>query len=124
MITVNPLPVALFSVPFTCIQKDGGNVQFINESDTSKGAEQPWSWNFGDPSSGPDNISSKKNPSHFYDAPEQKNVSLIVNNEKGCSDTAINLVTLHPIPEADFAWSGECLTSNAITFTGSRKTVR
>jgi hypothetical protein len=121
LITVNPLPVARFSVPISCINRNGGTVRFINESDTSQAISHTWQWDFDDPSSGIYNTSNKKNPTHFYSTPELKNVSLIVTNSKGCSDTFVSPIILHPIPEADFIWSSECLTTNDIVFTGTEK---
>jgi len=97
----------------------GGVVQFINESDTVPGDQNTWSWNFGDPASGINNFSTKIEPSHFYSQTGQKSVSLIVTNEKGCSNSIINSVVLRPNPNVNFEWSSECLTNDAVVFSGA-----
>ncbi|HEX7251846.1 MAG TPA: PKD domain-containing protein, partial [Thermoanaerobaculia bacterium] len=51
----------------------GGTVQF---TDTSTGNPTAWSWNFGDPGSGPANTSVLQNPTHSFSAAGTYNVSL------------------------------------------------
>ncbi len=48
-----------------------------------------WQWNFGDPLSGLLNTSNIQNPSHVFNAIGCYDISLIVVNALGCSDTII-----------------------------------
>ncbi len=49
------------------------------------GCKTGLTWDFGDPASGPDNISSQDNPSHVFSAPGNYTVSLTVNFFSGAS---------------------------------------
>ncbi len=46
-----------------------------------------YQWDFGDPDSGEDNFSSLASPSHIYSGPGTYSVSLLVENDQGCTDT-------------------------------------
>jgi gliding motility-associated-like protein len=61
--------VANFS--YTCV---GGNT--VNFSDLSTPCPNTFNWDFGDPNSGPANLSSLQNPSHTFSAPGTYNVTL------------------------------------------------
>ena len=62
----------------------GVNVDFTN---TSGGGGISWSWDFGDGFS-----SSLQNPSYVYGTIGSYNVTLIVTNSNGCSDTIVQVV--------------------------------
>ncbi|MEI9942759.1 MAG: PKD domain-containing protein [Chitinophagaceae bacterium] len=79
-ITVHPLPAANFTAPVTARCEPPFTVNF---QDISSGAVS-WQWNFGD-----GNISTLQHPSHTYTNYGSYNVSLIVTNTNGCTDTII-----------------------------------
>lgn len=86
-ITINPKPVADFSVPVFCIPAAN---QFINKSKL-KGQLSPnlsFKWNFGD-SSLPD---TSINPFHSFTGKGPFNVSLTANTQFGCSSDTIRFV--------------------------------
>jgi PKD repeat protein len=62
---------------------------FTDMTDPGYGAGiDTWLWNFGDLSSGPDNVSSEQNPQHSYSAVDSTYfVSLLVSNTHGCVDS-------------------------------------
>ncbi|HEY4797936.1 MAG TPA: PKD domain-containing protein, partial [Bacteroidia bacterium] len=65
-------------------------VNFIN---TSTGNPVSWSWNFGDTTSGTNNISSNQNPSHVYSDTGLYCVTLIITDSTGvCKDTSTQCI--------------------------------
>ncbi|MBI4929429.1 MAG: PKD domain-containing protein, partial [Bacteroidetes bacterium] len=114
IITINPTPVASFTVLTTCSLD---SVFFFSTSTISSGTISSWSWNFGDPASGANNISSLANPSHYYDSLGVYVVSLTVTSDSGCtsafSDTIIPVKGIIP----GFNYSGDCWF--AYTFSDS-----
>ena len=104
IVTVNPQPKTNFGIPASVCLPDA-NVTFNNLSSIADGTEASFNylWNFGDPASGPVNISTGKNPSHTYITTGPFNVNLQVTTAAGCvHDTTIILNTLHPQPVASF----------------------
>jgi len=51
-----------------------------------------WNWDFGDPASGVNNLSSSQNPHHLYSASGIYNVKLIIHSVTGCSDSLVKTV--------------------------------
>ncbi len=66
----------------------GANNQ-VQFSDLSTGSPSvvAWLWNFGDPASGTNNISTVQNPSHIFTTPGNYNVCLTIQGAAGCSST-------------------------------------
>ena len=94
VVTLTPAPVANFSYPSTgrCI---GLPVQFTDLSQTNGGGSiQVWNWNFGDGTM----FVSNQNPVHIYAVPATYNVTQIVTNSNGCSDTIVKAVAIDPLP--------------------------
>ena len=60
-------------------------IKFEDKTTTSYGVVTPWTWNFGDPGSGPSDSSHLQNPTHSYAAAGTYHVILTVGNSKGCS---------------------------------------
>ena len=83
-ITVNPLPVADFSIHTNPASSFYTIVNFL---DLSASQITSWLWNFGDLSSG-SNSSALQNPTHTFADAGTYNVSLVVMNQFGCFDTA------------------------------------
>lgn len=94
-VNVNPLPNANFSSNVVC---QGSSTNFTDLSNPGSGSIVNWNWNFGDASS----ASSQSNPIHLYANDSTYNVTLIVTNQDGCSDT-INLpVSIASTPIVNF----------------------
>ena len=81
-ITINPLPVAEFTAPVTVSCQPPLTVNFQN---LSTGGAVSWEWDFGDGSP----VNTTQNPSHTYTTYGSFDVSLIVTNANGCTDTII-----------------------------------
>lgn len=65
---------------FTYACGANSSTQFTNNSIPCQTA---WDWNFGDPGSGADNVSSLENPAHTFSSPGTYNVSLTVTYASG-----------------------------------------
>ena len=94
-VIVYPAPVANFTAPIACPQD---TIQYTDLSTISSGTIVLWNWDFGD-----GGISFLQNPQHgFAQLNNSFDVTLVVTSNFGCTDTVINTITTHPIP--DFAW--------------------
>ncbi|MEI7897719.1 MAG: PKD domain-containing protein [bacterium] len=89
--------------------------------DMSAGNIISWNWNFGDPASGPNNISSVQNPAHIFTVPGTYNVCLTIHG----ADTTCYDVTCHTIVvgggsgcQANFSYGTDpALGDHTIAFT-------
>ena len=115
-------PVANFAFPDTvCLPT--ANIIFANLSGISDGSASAlrYLWNFDDPLSGGNNMSTQKNPTHLYINTGPFNVNLQVTSNGGCiKDTFILVNTIHPQPIINFgiSKSGICL-GDAVFLTDS-----
>jgi len=107
-VTVYPLPVAGFTVVSAC---EGDPVNFTDTSLANGGTIVSWDWDFGDGSG----TSALQNPQYFYADTGTYNVTLIVFNSNGCSDTVTNPVNYFPRPTAEFTHDTSC-AGQPITF--------
>jgi PKD repeat protein len=108
-----PAPVANFS--FSTANCLGELVQFTDLSQPNGGGSViSWSWNFGDPSSGINNISSAQNPAHAFTGTLTYNVVLIVTNTSGCQDTILKSITINALPIAKFTADTVCMGSPTV----------
>jgi PKD repeat protein len=94
-VIVNPLPIASFLASDTVACAPAG----VSFTDQSQGAAS-YSWSFGNNSS-----SSQASPSHIYNNAGSFQVSLVVTNSYGCSDTALRSLVINPSPIAQFSAS-------------------
>ncbi len=62
-----------------------------------------WSWDFGDPASGVNNISSDQHPTHVFDADGNYTVTLTATDASGCISIKTKTITVNPIPTVNFA---------------------
>jgi PKD repeat protein len=62
-------------------------------------------WDFGEPASGPNNISYLYNPTHTYLAPGQYTVKLKAWDSDNCVDSVYKVVTVHALPQPEFTSS-------------------
>jgi PKD repeat protein len=116
-VVVLSAPIADYNFMETCY---GVPVLFTDISSTNGGADlYSWEWYFGDPLSGINNNSSLQNPSHLFTNPGTYQVTLVVVNTIGCSDTTIKEVTVDSLPTVDFIITNDtiCLNEQA-QFTG------
>ncbi|MEM6342586.1 MAG: PKD domain-containing protein [Bacteroidota bacterium] len=112
VVTVFSPPTALFSSN----TPDGCQPLTVNFSDLSTGNAgllTNWAWDFGD-----GNTSNIQNPSHTFNATGVMSVSLTVTDDKGCTDTYTQNITVYPNPTVDFsADKTRGCAPDAITFT-------
>ncbi len=73
-------------------------IQLTDKSQTNYGVVNSWSWDFGDASTLAD-TSHLQNPKYTYSASGNYDVSLIVTNSKGCTDTIMQPVTIQDKPD-------------------------
>ena len=85
------------------------NEHFSDESNEVKGVLSPvaWYWDFGDPASGVNNISTDQNPIHQYVNGGVYTIMHVVTNESNCTDTIYQEVTISK-PQADFSFTSAC----------------
>lgn len=86
-VAVQSTPIAGFNWGPTCI-----NTQ-VAFTDNTLGVPSTWTWIFGD-----GGTSNLVDPSHIYTSVGSYVVTLIVTTIFGCADTAINTITVHPLP--------------------------
>ncbi len=72
------------------------NLDYVFKNENSSLLNLTFDWNFGDPASGPNNTSTLEFPPHTYSAPGDYILTLIVNNNTPCADTAQALVRVWP----------------------------
>ena len=96
-IKVSTNPTADFNAPAGC---EGAATMFTN---ASTGANA-YSWNFGDGS-----LSNQESPSHTFASSGNKNVTLMVRTNDGCSDEVTKMVVINTSPTAAFTAVGNCL---------------
>lgn len=121
---VNKLPVAAFK--FTMPSCETRTIAFTDESVATEGAVTKWHWNFGDPNateSNP-NASTDQHPLHTFSRPGRYTVSLMVETDRGCASTAIELqVVVNRLPLAEFETPDACVDDPAVTFTNTSTAV-
>lgn len=108
VVTVNPLPFAIFSANDECL---GNNIQFNDQSTVSSGSITQWAWDFGD-----GNTSSLQNPVHAYAVAGTYTVSLSVTTNNNCSGSTTSQVNVFDLPVADFSFTDQC-DGTSIQFT-------
>lgn len=110
-VNVREKPVAAFT--FAPNNQCAGSTTNFTNTSTYAGGGMIYSWNFGDPSSGVNNISNATNPSHIFNASGTYTVTLIASSfttvtiggaqgkpetltQTCCSDTTTQVVTVVP----------------------------
>lgn len=97
-----------------------GTVTFSDSSMAIFNPITTWSWNFGDPASGPNNTSTLQNPSHTFNSVDTFTIRLIVNNIVGCKDTFYRQVYVKSPPTASFTNSIDTICiGGCVTFTNT-----
>ncbi len=90
MITISATPAANFSSSPTGVVTANAEVSFTDASANSNSSM----WNFGDSSSGSNNVSGLSSPSHTYTAAGIYCVELFVQNQVGCTDSINECITV------------------------------
>lgn len=90
-VTVYDKPSAGFLPTYTATCA-GTPIQFNDSSSVMSGSIASWNWNFGDPASGTNNMSSLQNPMHTYYTQGNYTVTEIVTSSFGCIDTATMVI--------------------------------
>ncbi len=99
VISVFPVPIANFTFSNVC---QNVPATFTNNSTIAWGS-MTWQWDFGDGFN-----STIQNPVHQYSAPGTYPVSLIATSDKGCKDTAVQNISIYPVPVASFTYQDKC----------------
>jgi gliding motility-associated-like protein len=107
-INVYPLPVADFTFANRCLDTA---VAFTDNSSVSNGNIVAWKWDFGNGS-----VSSLRNPLHQYSQAGTYTITLIITTDRGCRDTSVKQLIIHPLPIANFTFVNRC-QDTAISFT-------
>jgi len=107
-----PAPEVLFGMSSACIPQGGEMVTFNNYT-TGIDHVESWQWDFGDPSSGSENQSNLMEPTHFYQEPGRKEITLTAVAYDGCSDTYTLDSLIDNKPQADFTWISDCLPQSS-----------
>ncbi|MCX6306144.1 MAG: PKD domain-containing protein [Bacteroidetes bacterium] len=110
-VVVKEKPMADFTYPAVRCAKM--QMQFTDISQGGGGAAvSGWSWNFGDPGSGAQNISALPNPVHEFSVGNANDtVRLIVTNINGCKDTTFKVLNINDAPFALFSADTACMSS-------------
>jgi len=112
LIQIGNRPLANFSFETNSCALE--SVQFTDLSQLNGGPSiTEWSWNFGDPASGANNISTTQNPTHEFSVGGTFIVRLMVTNANGCIDSVAGgkSVTVNAAPVAIFSADTSCLFS-------------
>jgi PKD repeat protein len=110
-IVVNAIPVASFATQNVCA---GQNMPFQNTSNIFGGGLMQHAWSFGNGAT-----SVQTSPWYQYPNPGTYTVTLIVTGPGGCKDTAVQQVTVNPLPVAAFTLPNTCGLSDTITNTST-----
>jgi gliding motility-associated-like protein len=112
-VVVFATPTAFYANSIITCEKNG--ISFNDASTVSIGTIVNWQWNFGDGAT-----SGSQNTSHTYAAGSYQ-VSLIVKTDKGCYDTLLKTIAVHPLPTVDFILPEVCLNDAFANFTDASK---
>jgi len=111
-ILVAMAPEVKFGISSACIPEGGEIVSFINQS-TGKSLVETWSWDFDDPGSGQDSMSTLADPTHFYQETGPRSISLTATTSEGCVDSYMLDSIIDSKPVADFSWISDCFISGS-----------
>lgn len=113
---VNPLPVVNFLSSPVCL---GDSTCFTDLSSVTPGTLTGWSWNFGDPSTGSNNISNSSAPCHLFSLAGTFSVMLTVTSNNNCQNNLTLPIIIYPSPNAFFSSNAPCLGSITSLSDGS-----
>jgi PKD repeat protein len=107
-------PIALFEYETACTQD---STYFFDLSYAPSGDPIiSWEWNFDDPASGANNISTLPYPAHVFTGGTIYNVKLVIETNHGCKDSVMIPITVYIGPESDFTYNAEYCQSGQVYF--------
>jgi PKD repeat protein len=100
---------------FSFVGKCRGDSVFFTDQSSASGGNTiaQWNWDFGDPMSGPANLSLLQNPAHMFSDTGAFTVNLRVTTNVGCAQDRAYLVHVTPLPSVNFSNTQAC--KNATT---------
>jgi gliding motility-associated-like protein len=98
-------PVANFGTQAVC---EGVTSVFIDSSTIASGSIVGWTWNFGDPGSGSNNISRQSSPTHVFSAAGPYTVTLTVVSDNGCENTLTRAIAVEAVPVVNYTFTNVC----------------
>ncbi|MFO7669151.1 MAG: T9SS type A sorting domain-containing protein [Bacteroidales bacterium] len=105
-------PEVMFGVTSSCMPEGGELVTFNNQTNEKLSVET-WSWNFGDPGSGANNLSNLADPIHHYQEPGLKSILLKATSLDGCTASYRLDALIDSKPVTDFGWISDCFTTES-----------
>jgi PKD repeat protein len=105
-------PEVMFGVSSSCMPEGGELVTFNNQTNEKLSVET-WSWNFGDPGSGANNLSNLADPIHHYQEPGLKSILLKATSLDGCTASYRLDALVDSKPVTDFGWISDCFTTES-----------
>jgi len=115
-IIIYTLPTAQFSKSGFC---SADAIQFTDQSTQGAGIINSWLWNFGQPSSGLNNVSYLTNPTKIYNEAGSFNVILEVTDVNSCVDQVTMNITVYDSPIASFTAEESCENNNIVFVNNS-----
>lgn len=118
IVNINLSVAADFTNTPTCLPS--GIVSFTNNSSIADGSPISYTWDFGDPASGPNNSSSITSPTHTYTSTGPFTVLLTATSINNCVSTVSKLITnVFAQPKSEFTYATEACINTAATFTST-----
>ena len=99
-ITIHPRPLAAFNAPPVCA---GTTTVFADLSNVNGGTLSGWFWEFGDGA-----FSAAQQPTHQYASAGTYSALLVATSNRGCTDSATQVVVVNTMPQAGFSTAGTC----------------
>ncbi|MBU3714812.1 MAG: PKD domain-containing protein [Ferruginibacter sp.] len=94
---------------------DGYTFDFKNKSQSP--LNQSFYWDFGDPLSGANNISTSPTPSHTFSSPGDYTVKFVVNRGTSCADSTTTILKVYPDFNANFTDNAPRCKDVPVSFT-------
>lgn len=103
-ITIDPLPIADFSVQEVCMNE---LIQTVDASLSNGASIRYYKWSFDNANTIIDSIN--KSPSYFFSTDGTHQIKLELITSAGCKASVFKNVNVNPIPHADFSMANTCL---------------
>ncbi|MDD2963502.1 MAG: PKD domain-containing protein [Bacteroidales bacterium] len=105
--------VAFFDFDKVCF---GDSTHFNNLSTVAAGSITSFAWNFDDPMSGLNNLSTAENPTHLFSAPGLFDVQLQTTDSHDCLADTIMQVKVYQLPEAQYTLTSVACAKDLVLF--------
>jgi gliding motility-associated-like protein len=112
---IYPLPNTNFDASINCYTRD--STVFNNKSTIPYAINLFYTWDFNDPSSGIDNISTLNNPTHKFSKAGVFTVKLTAISDVGCQFEMIKTVTVNALPIANFNANAQTCLNDITNFS-------